>query len=60
MGPLWSLCVPIGFNVYLWVLMHPYGSLWIPMGPYSPYGSILVFIGLYACLWILVGSCGSL
>ena len=59
MVPHWSLCVPIGFNVYLCVLMRPYGSLWIPMSPYSPYGSILVVIGLYASLWIPMCPYGS-
>ena len=54
----------------LWTLMGPYGSLCVLIdsdGPYGsskvlmrPDGSLLVFMGLYASLWVLVGPCKSL
>ena len=46
MGRYRSLCV-------LMVLMDPYTSLFVIMDS-NVY--LLVFIGLYACIWVLMGS----
>ena len=50
MGPYASLCVFMGPNGFLQVLIRPYGSK----------GSFWVLIGIYASSWIRVGPNGFL
>ena len=48
------LCVLMGSNESLWILMCPYCffvSLCVPMGPSA---FIFVLMGPYACLWVLM------
>ena len=55
-----SLCVLMGFNGCLWVLIGPSESQWVGMGFYKPYAISWVLVSLYWSLCILKCVSGSL